>query len=148
MMPMMVNTRRDRAGPGELAGDARADHLDAAVFVVGRAERRLHLLHHRLLRRVAARLHARRGSARRVGSPMPCTSTSPSSSAVDLLADVGEVGRRRVAAHLDDRAALEVDALVEADGEEAARTRAPSGTSEIGVRIFASFMKGMWCRRE
>ena len=47
---------RERAGPGEFARDARPDHLDAPVLVVRRAERRAHLLDHRLLRVLAARL--------------------------------------------------------------------------------------------
>ena len=75
------------------------------------------MVHHRLLRRVAAGLHA--DADQRVARHAdPLHLDVAELERAHLLADRGEVGGWRLAPDLDDGAALEVDALVEADGEE------------------------------
>ena len=109
---------RERAGPRQFAGDARADHLDAAELVVGRAERRAHLGDDLLLRRLAARLRGDADQARRWRRRC----SGPARRRDRGRRPCRGWRRRRPgplwAVHLDDRAALEVDALVDADGEE------------------------------
>ena len=103
----------DGAVGKQFAGDARPDHLDAAVIDVV-AERVAHLLHRRLLRRVAARLlgnadqHVVR--ARRIAA----AGHRRGSSAPMRRAHLGEVGRARLGLHLHQRAADEVDAEIQA----------------------------------
>ena len=68
MIAPSASTVGEHAGADQLAADARADHLDAAV-IDARPERLAHLLHRLHLRRVAAGLLRACGSARRTGLP-------------------------------------------------------------------------------
>ena len=106
----------DRAVGQKLAGDARAHHFDAAVFDAV-AERAAHLLHRRLLRCVAARLlgHADQhigGAAELLQLHFAKTE------AAERRAHLREIGRAGFGLHFHQRAADEVDAEIQAMGEE------------------------------
>ena len=101
----------DDAVGQQFAGNARADHLDAAV-VDRVAERAAHLGDRRLLRCVAARLL---GDADQhvVGRAELLQLHFAEAERVERGAHLGEIGRARLGLHLDQRAALEVDAEIQ-----------------------------------
>jgi hypothetical protein len=106
----------DDAVAGELGGDARADYLGAAE-VDGIAEGVLHQRDHPLLRLVAAllALHADEHVVRRAELDHLHVAEIEG---IERGADLADVGRAVLRLDLDDRAALEVDAVVQADGKE------------------------------
>ncbi len=130
-MPTIASTRPSEAVGEQLARDAGADHLDAAI-----------------INAVAERARAPSAppacwacsppgcSAMRTrtsaGEPNCCSCTSPRPSAVERRADLGEVGRRRLRTDLDQRAAAEIDAEIQAVREVERRCARIDSTAEIG----------------
>ncbi|MEY9807549.1 hypothetical protein ABIF30_007156 [Bradyrhizobium elkanii] len=106
----------DHAVGEQFAGDARSHHLDATI-VDGFAERAAHFRHRVLLRLVAAGLL---GDAdqdfRRTAELLQLHLAE--AKAVQGRAHRGDVGGAGLGLHLQQRAALEVDAEIQAVGEE------------------------------
>ena len=117
----------DRALGQQLGGDARAHHLDAPVVDLV-AERAAHLGDRRLLRLVAAGLL--RDADEHVGRGAELLELGfAEAEPVDGAAHLGEVGGSRLRLHLDQRAADEIDAEIQAvkevqhDGDDRQRGR-------------------------
>ena len=101
----------DGAVGQKLAGDARPHHLDPAVGHLV-AERAAHLVDRRLLGLVAARLL---GDADEhvVGRAELLQLHFAEAERAERCPHLGEIGLRRLALHLHEQAALEVDAEIE-----------------------------------
>ena len=110
-MQKIAKHQPDHAVGQQLAGHARADHLDAAI-VDGVAERAAHLGHRLLLRGVAAGLL---GNADQhvVGRAELLQLHLAEAEPAERRAHLGEVGVAGLGLHLDQRAALEVDAEIQ-----------------------------------
>ena len=105
----------DRTAGDQLAGNGRADDLDAAIFD-RIAERLLNLGDRRLLL-LLGRL---RGDANEhgIGRAEFLDLNFADAEPVYLAANVGEIGRALLGLDLDQRAALEIDAHIQADGRD------------------------------
>ena len=100
----------------QFAGDARSDHFDPAVFD-GIAERATDLLHRHLLRGVAAGLFGH--PDQHVGGPAELLQLHVAQpEAAQRGAHRRNVGGAGLGLHFQQRAALEIDAEIQAVGEE------------------------------
>ncbi len=109
-MQKIAEHQPDHAVGQQFAGDARADHLDAAVFDV--AERLADLGHRRLLRLVAARLLG--DADQHVGRRAELLQLHfAKAEPAQRRAHLGEIGGAGLGLHLHQRAADEVDAEIQ-----------------------------------
>ena len=131
----------DRAVGQQLGRHARADHLDAAVLDLVAERARAPCATRGLLRLLAARLLRRCGSARRSAPPNCCSCTSPRPSPLERRAHLREIGRPGLRLHLDQRAADEVDAEIQAVDRRYSTIATIDSSADIGKLMRRKRMK-------
>ncbi len=107
---------RQRPVPGKLPGNTRTDNLDTPVVVFVGAEGALRLLHGLLLRRVAARLR-RDADQHLVGRAESLHLDIAETEPAQRRAYLAKIRLGSLALHLDQGAALEIDAKIQAGNE-------------------------------